>query len=138
MDFALKKIQALPREAWGAAWLALASQGAAVEAVGELATRTIRREGRSCGAVKFDGDMLDVAEGLHDRIAAPEEAEIEFWRIAELDEEQEALCSLLRQGTDEIAQRLHVGKRRAQQIVARMVADATRGEHLQDLFGEAK
>lgn len=77
---------------------------------------------------------LDFAK-LHERIAAPEQEKMERWRAGVLDDGVEALLTILADGAASLADRVgrggkKVSKRRAQQIVAELVARVEAGEDL--------
>lgn len=136
-DEILKAVLKLPIQLWGVAYLELmvaAESGRKINDLKAYCAGIVAREDGSCGFETLDWEG-EGAHRLHERLAAPQEEEIELWRFAELDESTEKILGELREGAASFGRKRGVSGRRGQQMVVTLLERVERVEGGQDLFG---
>lgn len=101
---------------------------------GALARREIRQIYMPSGFVSFD----DGGEGLalHETISAIDQEAPTAWRLVVMDDATEHLLDVLREeGTEGLASRLGVSRRRVQQKLVALIAQIGGGDDQQCLMG---
>lgn len=87
----------------------------------------ISRQNKPSGWESFDAENHD-GLGLAERLAAPEPAEFERWRVAELDQASELMLAGLSAGTAALGKAAGLTQRRIQQILKEKVERVVAGQ----------